>query len=106
MPAPLPRPLRRRARGLARRGLLVELEVTGTERYQNYQVIEFDRPAPRVLRLTLNRPERMNALDSRGHAELVDVWRDIDADPDVSAVVLRGAGRAFPRAAISACSRK
>lgn len=69
--------------------------MTQINRYQNYQAIEFDRPAERVLRLTLNRPERMNALDSRGHAELADVWREIDSDPDVSAVILRGAGRAF-----------
>lgn len=64
-------------------------------RYQGYQIIEFDRPAERVLRLTLNNPERMNSLDSRGHAELTEVWREIDSDPDVSVVVLRGAGRAF-----------
>lgn len=64
-------------------------------RYQNYDSIIFDRPAERILRLTLNKPERMNALDSRGHAELANVWREIDSDPDVNAVVLRGAGRAF-----------
>lgn len=66
-----------------------------TNRYQGYQAIEFDNPAQGVLRLTLNKPDRMNALDSRGHAELADVWREIDTDPDVSVVVLRGAGRAF-----------
>jgi enoyl-CoA hydratase len=48
-----------------------------------------------VLRLTLNRPERLNALDAAGHRELADVWRDIDADPTVNAVILRGAGKAF-----------
>ncbi|WP_449432878.1 enoyl-CoA hydratase/isomerase family protein [Pseudomonas putida] len=64
-------------------------------RYQGYQVIAFDRPAERVLRLTLNNPERLNSLDARGHAELTDVWREIDTDPDVSVVILRGAGRAF-----------
>lgn len=69
--------------------------MTRTQRYQNYQSIAFDRPAEHVLRLTLNKPERLNALDSRGHAELADVWREIDTDPEVSAVILRGAGRAF-----------
>jgi enoyl-CoA hydratase len=69
--------------------------MTPITRYQGYQSIEFDRPAQGVLRLTLNKPERMNALDARGHAELTEVWREIDSDPEVSAVVLRGAGRAF-----------
>lgn len=63
--------------------------------YQDYQNIAFDRPATGVLRLTLNKPDRMNALDSRGHAELAEVWKEIDSDPEVSAVVLCGAGRAF-----------
>ena len=66
-----------------------------SERYQSYTRISFDRPANRVLRMTLNRPERLNALDAVGHKELTEVWREIDADPDVSAVILRGAGKAF-----------
>ena len=41
-----------------------------TSRYQNYANLAFDRPADRVLRITLNKPERLNALDSDGHREL------------------------------------
>ena len=52
--------------------------MTETHRYKNYTAIEFDRPLDRVLRLTLNNPERMNSLDARGHAELAEVWREID----------------------------
>ena len=62
--------------------------MTETHRYKNYTAIEFDRPLDRVLRLTLNNPERMNSLDARGHAELAEVWREIDTDPEVSAVVI------------------
>ena len=69
--------------------------MSDSDRYAGYTSIAFDRPAPRVLRLTLNRPERLNALDAAGHRELADVWRDIDADPTVNAVILRGAGKAF-----------
>jgi enoyl-CoA hydratase len=65
------------------------------QRYQGYQSIEFDRPAEGVLRLTFCKPEKMNALDARGHAEVAEVWREIDSDPSVSAVILRGSGRAF-----------
>jgi enoyl-CoA hydratase len=64
-------------------------------RYASYSVLAFDRPARGVLRITLNRPERLNALDARGHDELARVWRDVDEDPEVSAVILCGAGRAF-----------
>ena len=63
--------------------------------YQDYYRILFDRPAPGVLRLTLNRPERMNALDEAGHRELAYVWPEIDKDPSVRAVILTGAGKAF-----------
>ncbi|WP_042877255.1 enoyl-CoA hydratase/isomerase family protein [Cupriavidus necator] len=63
--------------------------------YENYSSLAFDRPDEGVLRITLNRPERLNALDARGHDEIARVWRDIDADPSVSAVVLCGAGKAF-----------
>jgi enoyl-CoA hydratase len=72
-----------------------EIAVSDSDRYAGYTSIAFDRPAPHVLRLTLNRPERLNALDAAGHRELADVWRDIDADPTVNAVILRGAGKAF-----------
>lgn len=65
------------------------------DRYQRYERLAFDEPAPRVLRVTFNRPERYNALDAIGHREITEVWRDIDADPDVDVVVLTGAGKAF-----------
>lgn len=63
--------------------------------YASYSTLAFDRPARGVLRITLNRPERLNALDARGHDELARVWRDVDEDPEVGAVILCGAGRAF-----------
>ncbi|MGU3492963.1 enoyl-CoA hydratase/isomerase family protein [Xanthobacteraceae bacterium A53D] len=63
--------------------------------YAGYQRILFDRPADGVLRLTLNRPERLNALDAIGHSEITEVWRVIDQDKSVRSVILTGAGRAF-----------
>lgn len=65
------------------------------ESYRSYTSLAFDRPEPGVLRITLNRPDKLNALDAQGHDELARVWRDVDADPTVRAVLLRGAGRAF-----------
>lgn len=63
--------------------------------YSAYTQLSFDRPAEGILRITLNRPESLDSLDAVGHAEITEVWRDVDADPDVSAVILRGAGKAF-----------
>jgi crotonobetainyl-CoA hydratase len=49
-----------------------------------------------VARVTLNRPEAMNAVDRATEAELQRIWSAIEADRDVRAVVLTGAGtRAF-----------
>ena len=66
-----------------------------SEWQKKYQRMLFDRPHPRVLRVTMNRPERLNATDAVLHKELVDVWRDIDADETVNAVIITGAGKAF-----------
>ncbi|MCO5397864.1 enoyl-CoA hydratase/isomerase family protein [Ralstonia soli] len=70
-------------------------KAAGLVAYDNYTSLAFDRPSEGVLRITLNRPEKLNALDATGHDEIARVWRDIDADPSVSAVILRGAGKAF-----------
>ena len=65
------------------------------DRYAAYQWLKFDRPAERVLRLTLDEPGKLNAIDAQAHDELAYVWNDIDKDPDTSCVVLTGAGGAF-----------
>ncbi len=66
-----------------------------TDRYAKYTKFEFDRPAERVLRMTLNNPKTYNSLDAEGHNQFTYIWRDIDDDPDVSAVILTGKGKAF-----------
>jgi len=48
-----------------------------------------------VATLTLNRPERLNALTFEVYAELRDTFRALDTEPGVRAVVITGAGRAF-----------
>jgi len=46
-------------------------------------------------RITLNRPEKLNALSRELQGELNRALRDADNDTNVHAVILRGAGRAF-----------
>jgi enoyl-CoA hydratase len=66
-----------------------------TDRYAKYNKFEFDRPAERVLRITLNNPKTYNSLDAEGHNQFTYIWRDIDDDPDINAVILTGKGKAF-----------
>ncbi|MBL8732879.1 MAG: enoyl-CoA hydratase/isomerase family protein [Planctomycetes bacterium] len=51
--------------------------------------------AQRVVTLTLNRPERLNAVTATLYQELIAALQDAAADPGVRAVVLTGQGRAF-----------
>jgi enoyl-CoA hydratase/carnithine racemase len=46
-------------------------------------------------RLTLNRPERLNALGATMMRELTEAARWLDARPEVRVVIVGGAGRAF-----------
>ncbi len=45
--------------------------------------------------VTLNRPDRLNAMTAQMGAELGDAMAEADADDDIRAVVVTGAGRAF-----------
>src|SRR4051794_1764416 len=65
------------------------------ERYARFSRLLVDRPHPRVLRLTMNRPEKYNAADAAMHGDLTHVWRVVDEDESVGAVLLTGAGKAF-----------
>lgn len=65
------------------------------EGYQHYTAFKADAPEPGVLRLTLNRPDRLNTLDKAGHGEIAEVWKQVHADERVRAVLLNAEGRAF-----------
>jgi len=63
--------------------------------YAAYPSLELDRPAPHVLRLTLRKAGRLNAVDAATHGELANVWKTIGEDAETRAVVVRGADGAF-----------
>ena len=46
----------------------------------------------RVARVTLERPERMNAVDAATEAALEAIWQEIEGRDDISCVVLTGSG--------------
>jgi enoyl-CoA hydratase len=58
-------------------------------------VLLTDDPRPGVRRLTLNRPEKRNALSNELRGAILDALKTADTDPAVRVSILRGAGPAF-----------
>lgn len=48
-----------------------------------------------VARITLNRPDKLNAFNGLMHKELTSTLKQVKKDPEVRAIILTGAGRAF-----------
>lgn len=59
-----------------------------------YETILYDVTGP-VATITLNRPQSLNAISPQMTAELHGALDAADADPEIRAIVLTGAGRAF-----------
>lgn len=49
----------------------------------------------RLATITLNRPEKLNALSNNLRGELMEAMRDAEANSDVGVIILKGAGRSF-----------
>jgi enoyl-CoA hydratase len=64
---------------------------------RTFNTIEVDRVGTdgRVGRITLNRPEKLNALSQELLFELNDALHDCEADDSMRVLILRGAGRVF-----------
>jgi enoyl-CoA hydratase len=58
-------------------------------------LIEVDTPAEGVRRITLNRPDKRNAISTPLRTALLDALRAHDHDPDVRVTIIRGAGSCF-----------
>ena len=63
--------------------------------YRDYEYLHLEMSSPGVLCVTLNRPDRLNAVTEAGFAELLRIWGEVDADPDVNVAVITGAGEGF-----------
>jgi len=59
-----------------------------------YRTIGYDL-SNGVATITLDRPDHMNAFTVRMCMEMIDAFDRVDDDPDVRAVIVTGAGRAF-----------
>lgn len=63
--------------------------------YARYKSLKFDRPHPAVIRITLSSQLKLGVMDADMHRELSEVWRDVDADPSVSSIIVTGEGKSF-----------
>src|SRR5262245_18109045 len=61
----------------------------------SYPCILIDDPQPSVRRITLNRPEKRNALNNQLRGEILQALEEADRDADVRVSILRGAGVCF-----------
>lgn len=60
----------------------------------NLESIKLEKSA-HISRITLNRPEKLNAFGSRMRQEIVEVLEDAEADTDIRVIIITGAGKAF-----------
>ena len=70
------------------------MKMYGKPDYSGITTIDI-RHEGRVLYLTLNRPEKLNAVDGEMHHDLSVVFDQVARDENVDVVILTGAGRAF-----------
>lgn len=59
------------------------------------ETVLLERPLPGVVLLTLNRPDRLNALTVTMFRRMAALVASLDADPEVKVIVVTGAGRGF-----------
>ena len=59
-----------------------------------YETIAYD-VAGRILTMTLDRPEKLNAFNDQMKEEMIDAFNRADADDDIRAVIVTGRGRGF-----------
>lgn len=60
-----------------------------------YESLLIDKPADFVRRITLNRPQKRNAIDNTLRRELFSALQLFDRDDEVRVTIIRGAGKCF-----------
>jgi enoyl-CoA hydratase len=62
--------------------------------YENYKELTV-AVSERIATITMNRPDKLNAVSAVLHTELSHIFRNVEADPGIDIVILTGAGTAF-----------
>jgi len=60
----------------------------------NYETLLYDKKE-KVAVITLNRPEKLNAINTQMNKELVSALKEAKNDNEIRAIVITGAGKAF-----------
>ena len=63
--------------------------------YDRYTRLKLNRHADGVLEIVMGAPGKLSTADHVMHAELAEIWRDIDADSQTRVAILRGEGKGF-----------
>ena len=63
--------------------------------YSHYEFLKVEIDDNGVATVTMNDPEKLNAIGPDNHKELEYIWIDLAKDETIKAIVLTGAGRAF-----------
>ncbi len=69
--------------------------MAGCRKEESTDFLLLSRPHPEVLLATLNRPQRLNAIDDQGHHEILQLLDHVEEDDGTNVLVLTGSGRAF-----------
>lgn len=66
-----------------------------TNLYDKYQRLQINRHADGIVELVMGAPGKLSTADHVMHAELAEIWKTVDADPDARVAILRGEGKGF-----------
>ena len=69
--------------------------------YAKYEHLDIERQGDGVVLITLNRPEKLNAMTYAMHGELARVWGDVAKDPGTKVAVVTAPGAPSARATTS-----
>lgn len=63
--------------------------------YSRYTSLQVVRHTGGVVEVVMGRDGKLPVADHAGHGELADIWRDLDRDPEVSVIIVRGQAKGF-----------
>ena len=63
--------------------------------YSSYQSLQLVHHSAGIAEVILGEEGKLPAADARGHAELANIWLDIDKDPEIRVVIVRGQQKGF-----------
>ncbi|MCC4113788.1 enoyl-CoA hydratase/isomerase family protein [Aromatoleum toluclasticum] len=63
--------------------------------YTRYTNLKVELHEHGIAEVILGDPGKLPAADATGHGELADIWRDLDRDPAVAVIVVRGQDKGF-----------